>query len=39
MDLVAKMAELAFKEEIVEEEMVLLVMQTAGEVALVSEAI
>lgn len=38
MDLVAMVAELVSKEEIVEEEMVSLVLQTAGEVAVVSEA-
>jgi len=38
MDSVAMVAELVSKEEIVEEEMVSLVLQTAREVALVSEA-
>jgi hypothetical protein len=38
MDLVAMVAELVSKEEIVEEEMVSPVLQTAGEVAAVSEA-
>lgn len=38
MDLVAMVAELVSKEEIVEEEMVSPVLQTAGEVAVVSEA-
>ena len=38
MDSVTMVAELVSKEEIVEEEMVSLVLQTAREVALVSEA-
>jgi hypothetical protein len=37
--LVAKVAEVASEEEIVEEEMVSLVMQTTWEVALVPEAV
>jgi hypothetical protein len=39
MDLVATMAGLVFEQEIVEEEMVSLVMPTAWEVVLVSEAV